>query len=130
MYTGKKEDTRREREREAICSAERGNETEKKNIQGTLGHCMLLLYPLEFTTEQSSAYQKGLFLQSMGVGLDPQGKASFPSPAHAHCRYGFQIKFILKNEKSLCSDSGCIYLSFCLYLLVSFSCVFSDKGPW
>ena len=99
MYSYKKNDIwRKERDREATKSA--GKEgSRKRSVQVKLGHCMLLFYPLEFTTEQSSTYQKKAYLQSMGVGLGPQSKAFFPSPVGTYCRYGFQIEFILKSRR-------------------------------
>lgn len=61
----------------------------KRNIQGTLGQCVLLFHPLEFRSEQSSIYQKVLFAIN-GSWFRPSGQ----SLLSLSCAFPLQIWFL------------------------------------
>lgn len=119
------------RDREATRRAGRKG-SRKRNIQGTLGHRMLLFYPLEFTTEQSSTYQKGLFAIN-GSWFRPSGQ-SFLSLS---CTFPLQIWFpdrIYSEEQkshSVVTQGASICHSVCIshypFLVLS---LIRDLGDW
>lgn len=109
-----------------------GRGAEKRNIQGTLGHCMLLFYPLEFTTEQFSTYQKELFAIS-GSWLRPSGQ-NFLSLS---CTFPLQMWFpdriypqeqrshsVVTQGASICHSVSISYYPFLVFSLIR------DLGDW
>lgn len=116
---------------EDTCSARREG-SRKRNIQGTLGHCMLLFYPLEFMTGQFSTYQKELFAIN-GRWFKPSGQ-NFLSLS---CTFPLQIWFpdrIYPEDQrshSMVTQGASICHSVCIsyYPFLVFSTI-RDLGDW
>lgn len=115
----------------ATCRAGRMG-SRKSCIQGRLGHCMLLFYPLEFIAEQFSTYQKELFAINE-IWFRPSGQSFLYLSSTFPLQIWFPDRICSEEQKShsVVTQGASICHSVCIfqYPFLVFSLI-RDLGDW